>query len=277
LFLKKPRFRVAVFSVNIIYMSWASRRKSIFTGALALLVLVFLSIPLYSYLTRNPTCTDGKQNGDELGVDCGGSCDTLCPSQAREMIVHWSRAFEVGDGIVDALAYVENPNVLAGSENVIYRFKLYDENNILITEKFGKTFILPGEQIAVFEPALRTGERIPKYAFFEFAPDIQWVRVKKGQNVPELSISEQNITDLETKPRLSAVISNNSTIPASKVEVVVIIYDIDDNAIAVSSTLVEEIAKYSEKTISFSWRHPFDALPARIDIIPRINTLSISK
>lgn len=26
-----------------------------------------------------PTCTDGVQNGDETGVDCGGSCPTTCP------------------------------------------------------------------------------------------------------------------------------------------------------------------------------------------------------
>jgi len=257
-------------------MSWASRRKSIYTGVLALVVLLFLSIPLYSYLSRTPTCIDGKQNGDELGVDCGGSCEALCQSQAREMIVHWSRAFKSGDGMVDALAYVENPNILAGTENVIYRFKLYDENNILITEKFGKTFVLPSEQIAIFEPALRTGERVYKYAFFEFAPDIQWVRVKEGTKASELAISEQNITGLEMKPKLTAVISNNSITPVYNVEIVAIIYDIDDNAIAVSATLVDEITKYGGKTISFSWRKPFESIPARIDIIPRINTFKVS-
>ncbi|HOX41671.1 MAG TPA: VanW family protein [bacterium] len=28
-----------------------------------------------------PTCTDGAQNGDEAGVDCGGSCSNQCPVQ----------------------------------------------------------------------------------------------------------------------------------------------------------------------------------------------------
>ena len=28
--------------------------------------------------TACPTCTDGIENGDELGVDCGGSCPTAC-------------------------------------------------------------------------------------------------------------------------------------------------------------------------------------------------------
>lgn len=30
-----------------------------------------------------PTCTDGVQNGDETGVDCGGSC-TACPTEPAE-------------------------------------------------------------------------------------------------------------------------------------------------------------------------------------------------
>ena len=29
----------------------------------------------------NPTCWDGIQNGSELGVDCGGSCGTACPTE----------------------------------------------------------------------------------------------------------------------------------------------------------------------------------------------------
>lgn len=29
--------------------------------------------------SKTPTCTDGKQNGDETGTDCGGSCDP-CPT-----------------------------------------------------------------------------------------------------------------------------------------------------------------------------------------------------
>jgi len=28
--------------------------------------------------TTSPTCTDGVQNGDETGVDCGGSCPNTC-------------------------------------------------------------------------------------------------------------------------------------------------------------------------------------------------------
>ncbi|MEL6943221.1 MAG: M14 family zinc carboxypeptidase, partial [Bacteroidota bacterium] len=34
----------------------------------------------YSAGGATPTCSDGIQNGDETGVDCGGSCPTACPT-----------------------------------------------------------------------------------------------------------------------------------------------------------------------------------------------------
>ena len=35
---------------------------------------------LYKQDTLPPTCTDGIQNGDETGIDCGGSCPNACPA-----------------------------------------------------------------------------------------------------------------------------------------------------------------------------------------------------
>jgi len=53
-----------------------------------------------------PTCTDGIQNGDEEGVDCGGSCPNECPD-GTVLLGHF---FETGwdgwaDGGVDATRY----------------------------------------------------------------------------------------------------------------------------------------------------------------------------
>ncbi|MEZ4883457.1 MAG: T9SS type A sorting domain-containing protein [Chitinophagales bacterium] len=35
---------------------------------------------MFQLVLVTPTCTDGIQNGDETGVDCGGSCPTACPT-----------------------------------------------------------------------------------------------------------------------------------------------------------------------------------------------------
>ncbi len=35
---------------------------------------------------QEPTCTDGFQNGDEEGIDCGGSCPNMCPLSVEERL-----------------------------------------------------------------------------------------------------------------------------------------------------------------------------------------------
>ncbi len=60
-------------------------KKTIFSLMLALTAAVFIvacsnndDAPL-----NNPTCNDGVQNGDETGVDCGGSCEACSADQVE--------------------------------------------------------------------------------------------------------------------------------------------------------------------------------------------------
>ncbi|GAB5474810.1 MAG: hypothetical protein Mars2KO_29090 [Maribacter sp.] len=55
-------------------------KKTIFSLMLGLATLAFIASCSNddNAPTNDPTCTDGIQNGDETGVDCGGSC-TACP------------------------------------------------------------------------------------------------------------------------------------------------------------------------------------------------------
>ena len=55
-------------------MSWAARRRliiSFIVGGVLILLLIFIG---YKTFYRIPTCTDNKENQDETGIDCGGSC-----------------------------------------------------------------------------------------------------------------------------------------------------------------------------------------------------------
>lgn len=257
-------------------MSWASRKKFTYGTVVAIVLVFLMSIPVYIYLSRPSTCVDNKQNGDEIGVDCGGSCDTLCTTEVNKPIVHWSRPFKVTKGVYDIVAFAENPNFKAGTKRVIYKFKLYDENNVLVSEKLGKTFIGPNEQFMVFESNIRTGERIPKRALFEFEPDIKWSRISTPSvDVPNIFARDKKVSNLESKPRLKALLVNDASFEVKNIEVVAVLYDINDNAIAVSKTVVDSMAKNSTKNITFTWNEPFDALPVRVEILPRVNTFNL--
>jgi len=257
-------------------MNWASRRKLIYTSIIIAFLAVVAGVPLYIQLNKAPTCFDNKQNGEELGVDCGGACDAFCPFQIQAPIVHWARSFKVAHGVYDVAASLENPNGEAGIREIIYKIKLYDQDNIFITEKLGKTFLDVNEELLIFEGALRTGERIPKRAFIEFEPDPEWERVVLTEDrKPRISIKNQQFSELDTRPRLRAILSNDTPLSLYGVNVAVALYDINDNVIAVSATYLEAIAKHSEEAVIFTWQEPFSAQPVRIDIIPRVNPFLI--
>lgn len=257
-------------------MGWATQRRATYFIGILVIFAIVISIPVYFQLNKIPNCFDGKQNGDETGIDLGGSCDALNPADLDTMLVHWSRPFEVVSGVYDAVAYVENPNFKSGVSEIIYKFKLYDDNNILIVEKFGKTFIGPNEQFAIFEGGLNAGDRIPKRAFFDFAPDIDWQRIElEDKDIPQLSVRNQEVINLDTSPRLNATIVNDTPFPVENIDIVVILYGADDNAIAVSATIVDRIEQYGTKDISFTWQEPFFVTPVRIDVIPRVDLFTL--
>jgi len=259
-------------------MSWSSQRKFTYGILVISAIIIAVAIPAYLYFNKTPTCIDSRQNGDEDGVDCGGSCSNLCSFQIDNPVVHWSRPFKIVKGVYDVVAFVENPNFKAGVDRVIYKFKLYDENNILVAEKLGRTFIRPNEQFAVFESGIRTGERIPKRTFFEFEPDIQWSRIEiSDTDTPNVFARDKSISDLETKPRLRALLVNDAFFEVKDIEVTVILYDINDNAIAVSSTVVDSIKKNSTRNVTFTWNEPFTAFPTKIEILPRVDLSKLLK
>src|SRR5688500_12187120 len=126
-------------------MSWAGRRRIIYlTGTILFFVVVIGGPITYKILSVKPTCFDGKQNGGETAPDKGGSCLVLVEGRITPYGVMWARSFEVRNGAFDAVGYIENPNPSAGVERAQYHMGLYDSQNILVAERTGTTYIMPG-------------------------------------------------------------------------------------------------------------------------------------
>ena len=56
-----------------------------FREAVLIAVIFAASAPL-SYAAQPVTCVNGVQDGDEQGLDCGGSCDFACPTNYKSGI-----------------------------------------------------------------------------------------------------------------------------------------------------------------------------------------------
>lgn len=257
-------------------MTWALKRQIFYVGVLLVFFLSFAFLIAYPYLNKAPTCFDRKQNGDEAGVDCGGSCVKACIFAVDEISVLWSRAFRVVPGRYNAVAYLENKNINTAINKINYRFRFADKDNIYIGKREGVTSVPPSGKFAIFEPAIDVGNSIPVYTTFEFTESPLWLQVSE-EKVGQLKVLASNIKleDEGTSPKLSATIKNNSLFIIPEVNVVAILYDASHNAVSISRTYIDVLRAEEVKEVSFTWPEPISKPIVYKEIIPMFNIFSV--
>lgn len=252
-------------------MSWASRRQFRVISVLTVIVLVLIAIPVYKKLNSPPTCTDRKQNGDERGVDCGGVCKNFCPNEVVGLSVKWARAFPVSHGVYNVLAYVENQNKSAAAQEVSYEFKVYNSERRLIARREGKTFISPNGVQPIIETGIQVGNEIPQFTNLTFTKAPVWVELDPLVRALSVTVSSPVLTTTN-RVRLDATTKNQSPkYPIFDATYTAILYNQEDNAIAVSKTSFARLDPSDERTLIFTWPEPFSETVARAEIVARFN------
>ncbi|HAO64966.1 TPA: hypothetical protein DCQ44_03230 [Candidatus Taylorbacteria bacterium] len=254
---------------------WAAKRKLVYGTTTFVFLAVLIGVPLFFFLHKTPTCFDGVKNQNEKGVDCGGICTRLCPSDISAPIVLWQRSFQASTGVYSLVAYIQNPNVLSRVDNVGYVFRLYDKDNAMITERAGRTFLPANQSFAVFEAGVRTGTRVPVRTTFEFTESPSWSQNLADYKDPTISAENINLTD-GSSPRIDASVHNFSLNMIKTLGVIAIVYDAEDNAITASRTVVEDLKPQSSAAVTFTWPTPFASPVVRKEIILRIYPAGIA-
>ena len=250
------------------YMSWASRRRLIYlTGVILFLAIVIGGPIAYKILSIKETCFDGKQNQTESAVDKGGPCVLLDERTLAPYGVMWARSFPLREGFYTAVAYISNPNPEAGVRVAHYRLGLYDSQNVLVAEKKGTTFIMPGCITPILEGPIETGNREVVHTYLEITDeDLVWERMTNPAE--EIKVSNQQITESPVGPRIDARATNVGLDVRRNISFIVTILDPAGNAFSASRTALPSLAPDASVGINFTWPLPFAAPIGRIDIIP---------
>jgi hypothetical protein len=239
-------------------------------GALALVVILILGYLIYTYKPIT-TCSDGRQNGGEAGVDCGGNCAKICVNQATALKVLWVRVLPVSRGVYAATALVENPNPQAGVKKLNYTFRLVDNKNILVNVRSGETFINPGEKFLIFEGGINVGEGKPARAFLELGR-VEWQKTTKRP--PLLTVDNKSFLNGEPA-RLTANITNRSIADLRLVLVPALLSDESGNAIAAGFTYLERLPRDGALAVFYSWPTSLTTVPSFIELFPRVSVFDL--
>lgn len=236
---------------------WASRRKTFIVSAIILVLAAVSFFVFWKFWYLAPNCFDGKKNGDESGVDCGGSCTLVCNTDMLSPIVKWDpRLFEVSSNVWSVLVYVENLNVTTDAVYVPYVLTIYDDSNSVLETRKGATILPRNKTVGIFEGNFNFIDKKPKRAVFEIdQTNIKWN--KNTKSVSEIKIINTPILNLENAPKIKATISNNGIETIKNIELVAAIFDGSDNAIAASRTFIESLSKDENTDVFFTWPKPF--------------------
>ncbi len=244
--------------------TWSTKRKyGYLLGAFTVVALV-IGLPVFLTFYKAPTCFDGKLNGSERGVDCGGACSRLCSADFSAPKVLWTHAVRVVPGVYNALAYIQNPNQSVEARSIPYLFKFYDAQGLLIASRKGSAFIPAGQKLAVFEGGIQTGERVPVKTTFEFNAGPNW---QPGKALTVLKLLDINL-DQGTRPKAEVRVRNESVSDTfSGVSAFIILYDANDNRVGFSKTVIDRITPGQELSLSFTWPEAFSAPILRSEVL----------
>ncbi len=249
-------------------MNWASRRQAIYITVAIFIFVILVGVPLYlKYFDKAPTCSDGVQNQNEHGIDCGGPCAKLCADESKDPITLYQRLFQTAPGTYSLVAMVENDNQGAYAEKADYVFKTYDKDNVLLDERTGSTFIPPSDTFPILEHSVYTGSRIPAKTVFSFIYPINWQR--GSFDVPVTNVIGVSATSTDSTPKVQATLVNEEVYAITNVQVIALVYDEQNNAMAVSQTIVDSIAAKQNAKVVFTWNTPFTGSIGKIDIVAR--------
>lgn len=247
-----------------------------YLGGLFGVIFIILFIFLYPIIFKKPTCSDLKMNGTETGVDCGGACSRICKETTSDPLIHWSRAFLLGENMYNLVAFVENQNRNGAISNINYEFRAYDINNRLLGRRQGSAYIPPGKKFVVFEPRFDSGETKVKSVTFEFVPPFDWVKKEPVLNNLDVKVESISLGEDINNPSLSARIKNDSIYNIPYFEVFAILYDEQGNAINVSKTFRDGLSSGESTPVFFTWPEALAGVPVTKDILIEINPFKFS-
>lgn len=218
----------------------------------------------YFLFRTGATCTDGIQNQNEQGIDCGGTCSLQCTRAVRtdNLEIRESALLYAGPDRFDALFAIHNPNDEAGASSFQYKMELRDASGVTVAVREGRSFILPQETkyllgINVTAP----GAKSVVITFSEY----QWKRFAGYQEKPLITVSRKSYEMVSSGVgfgKAFGVVTNESRFDFQSIGVKVILRDAGGKPVAVNTTEMRTMKSGEVRDFTLIWPTAF---PGKVD------------
>lgn len=251
------------------HMSWEFRRKFIYAFAVIVTIAGVTVFFLRGVIFPEPSCVDGKQNGYEVGIDCGGVCALRCSQDVVPLTVLWSKALRSGEGKYDLVAMINNSNIDNASQVVAYTFTMYDDKGVVTGDELSGTTTLPLDgKIPVILQNIPLSKK-PSNVIVTLRDGPHYT-VTESPSSPTIKIANRRFENGQ-KPRAYAVVVNTKQQEIFNLPVRLVLFDENDNAFAVGQSIVPFLEKEGIKEVIFTWNEPLPVVPTRIGVYPIFN------
>ena len=246
-------------------MNWQTRRKFIYALSLGIFLISCTVYFLQDTIFPDPTCGDGTKNGHEVGVDCGGLCALRCTSEVTPLTVLWSRAVQTNRGMYDLVAMVSNKNIDNASHEAEYEFTVFGSNGELLKSIKGKTSTPIDGDFPIIEQSVSMNQ-VPVTVTLQITDGPHYT-VHEKPTSPTIRIINERYESGDT-PRVYARVMNTKRTTITDLDVLVVLYDEDNNAYATGKSHIKRLDKEEIKDVIFTWNAPFVSPPVRIKVFP---------
>jgi len=193
-----------------------------------LYIIVFTLIIFFIYditIAPSPTCFDEIKNQNEIGVDCGGICNSCAIKNIENLKVSQKpELFGLESGKAVLLSEIFNPNINYDASSFSYTIQIYNSSGEVIEKIFGTDTIFASHKKYIFEAGIQTPFFKITRAEITFS-NISW---QPASETPDSRFTISNIkTDIGSSTiSISGDIQNQSALISQDAKLIGIFFDL---------------------------------------------------
>jgi hypothetical protein len=233
---------------------------------ISFLIILFL-IKISFSLFPSATCFDGRMNGEEQGIDCGGSCISCDIKYAKEIEILSSDILSGEKGFSQGVFKIRNSNQNLGGE-FKYKILVKGELGEELEEIFGESYIYPAVIKYLVEPKIDIDISLIKNLEIEVF-EIEWFESEFSPrdffNVFEYQVKTIEEADRPGYLEVLGRIANRTARDFNSVDLIILLYSKTGQLLNSAKTRIFDLKSGEINNFQYVWLNYFPEI-TQIDL-----------